>query len=319
MINSSDTGAQQDAQALLNQVVLEHLQEQRRKRVWRWIFRAILLIIVLFGFFKLFELGDEDASLKDKPHVGLIDIQGPIFEDVPASADNLSKSLDGAYKSTGLKAIILRINSPGGSPVQADYMFQTIKYYKKKHPEVGVHAVCVDLCASAAYYIAAAADDIYANPASMVGSIGVIYNGFGFDEAMKKLGITRRMQTAGVNKGFLDPFSPETAEQRAFLQNMLNDVHQQFIARVKEGRGKRLKPNQETFSGLIWTGNGAKAQGLIDGFSSTGQLARKLLDKPVIVDYSYKESVLERVTKTMGASVVSELPKALGFKAGMRE
>lgn len=319
MTNSSHTNLGQDPQTLLNQVVLEHLKEQRRKRLWRWIFRAIFLIIVLFGFFKLSEFSDEDASLKEKPHVGLIDLQGPIFEEVAASADNLSKSLDNAYKSTGLKAIILRINSPGGSPVQADYMFQTIKYYKKKYPDVGIHAVCVDLCASAAYYVAAAADDIYANPASMVGSIGVIYNGFGFDEAIKKLGITRRMQTAGINKGFLDPFSPETPQQRAFLQTMLNDVHQQFIMRVKEGRGSRLKPNDNTFSGLIWTGNGAKAQGLIDGFSSTGQLVRKLLDKPVIVDYSYKESVLERVTKTMGASVVSELPKALGFSSGLRE
>ena len=177
----------------------------------------------------------------------------------------LLKGIDNAYKNKGLKALILRINSPGGSPVQAEYMYNTVKYYKSKYPEVKTYAVCVDLCASAAYYVAVAADEIYASPASMVGSIGVLYNGFGFVDVMNKIGVTRRLQTSGVNKGFLDPFSPVSEFQKQKLQSMLDLIHQQFINRVKEGRGSRLHIDEDTFSGLFWTGEQALSFGLIDG------------------------------------------------------
>lgn len=181
------------------------------------------------------------------------------------------------------------------------------------------YAVCVDICASAAYYVAAGADEIYANPSSMVGSIGVLYNGFGFVDAIQKLGITRRLQTAGTNKAFLDPFSPTTPEQQQLLQVMLNEVHQQFIAKVKEGRGSRLKIDNDTFSGLFWTGTQSKERGLIDGFASSGELLRDVIKREEVIDYTYKQSVFDRMTKNIGAAVANQLPAALGLKEGIRE
>jgi protease-4 len=226
--------------------------------------------------------------------------------------------LSAAYKNEGLKALIVRINSPGGSPVQAEYMYNTIKYYKKKHPAIKVYAVCADLCASAAYYTAVAADDIYASPASLVGSIGVIYNGFGFVDLMNKVGVSRRMQTSGSNKGFMDPFLPENDIQKQKLQVMLDIIHKQFINRVKEGRGTRLHIDDETFSGLFWTGDQALDKGLIDGYASSGQLARDVIKVERIVNYTFKPNLFDKVAKNIGASLADELPEALGLKSGFR-
>lgn len=317
-MNNNPTQDNLESQTLLNKLVIEYLREQRRKRRWRWIVRAVIALLIVYFYFAASSLSD-DRTAKNKPHVGLVDIEGTISDTDTASADNFAKSLAAAYKSKGLRALLVRINSPGGSPVQADYMYNTLQYYRKKYPSIKTYAVCVDICASAAYYVAAGTDEIYANPSSMVGSIGVLYNGFGFVDAIQKLGITRRLQTAGTNKAFLDPFSPTTPEQQQMLQTMLNEVHQQFIDKVKQGRGSRLKIDGDTFSGLFWTGTQSKERGLIDGFASSGELLRDIIKREEVIDYTYKQSVFDRMTKNIGAAVANQLPAALGLKGGIQE
>ena len=304
---------QSDGQQVLNQIVLEYLREQNRQRRWRWIFRGLIACLILGAVYWNDRGMDDFAVSKTKPHAGLIDVEGGIFDAESGSADAFMKGLDAAYKSPGLQAMIFRINSPGGSPVQADYMYNAIQYYRHQFPKIKTYAVCVDMCASAAYYIAAGADEIYANPASLVGSIGVLYNGFGFVDGLKKLGVTRRLQTAGVNKAILDPFSPEKPSDQVFLQNLLDDVHQQFIEKVKEGRGDRLKIDDQTFSGLFWTGHQAKERGLIDGFASAGQLVHEKIKLEHVINYTHKESVLDKLAKNMSALANNPLTGALGF------
>jgi protease IV len=306
------------SQEVLNQLILDHLVERKRKRIWRWVLRGLFLVIVLWLFYGTVTSRRADISARVGPHVGLIDIKGEIADEKTASAENFLDSLESAYDNKGLKALVFRIDSPGGSPVQADYMYDAVRYYKTKYPDIKTYAVCMDLCASAAYYVAAAADEIYAAPSSMVGSIGVIYNGFGFVGSLNKLGATRRMQTAGKNKGFLDPFSPEKPEDVAYLQKMLDLVHQQFIDKVKAGRGTRLKIDNETFSGLFWTGVQAKERGLIDGFGSSESLARDVIKIDTFVDYTSKENVMELISKNLGAEVANHLPAALGLKPGFQ-
>lgn len=317
-MNNSLPPNSNEPQVLLNEVLLEFLKEQKRKRRWRIIGRGILLLLLIYCIYAIFDYGDEDKNFTNAPHVGLVDINGPIFDKDGTSADHFAKSLEAAFKSLNLKALIIRINSPGGSPVQADYMFNTIQYYRKTYPKIKIYAVCVDMCASAAYYVAAGAEEIYANPASLIGSIGVIYNGFGMVDTLQKLGMTRRLHTAGSNKGFLDPFTPESPEQVKYLESMLDTIHQQFINRVKEGRKNRLKPDGEIFSGLFWTGDVALQKGLIDGLASSGQLARDIIKLNKIVDYTDKPSVLERFSRNIGAAIVGQLPHALGLENPVR-
>lgn len=307
-----------DAQTLLNQLILDYRQEQKRKRQWRWIKRAILLILIVFIYFKITSFTEEEKSEAKGPHAGLIDLKGNMFDTSSGgNAEHFAKGLDAAYKAKGLKALIIRINSPGGSPVQADYMFNTLQYYRSTYPKVKIYAVCTDICTSAAYYVAAAADEIYANPSSIVGSIGVLYNGFGFVDAMQKIGVERRLQTAGRYKALLDPFTREDPYAKTMLQNMLQSVHQEFINKVKLGRGSRLIVDEDTFSGLFWTGEQAKTRGLIDGFASSGQLAREQLHLETI-DYTYQQSVLERMTKGVGLALAEALPQALNLESGFR-
>lgn len=317
-MNNNTPNENSASQNTLNQIVIEYMREQKRQRRWRYLMRFLFLLIILVLMFRFFALDREEKMAGLKPHVGLIDINGQITDSETSSSENLAKGLADAYGNTGLKAIILRINSPGGSPVQADYMYNTIQYYRKKHPEIKVYAVCVDLCASAAYYVAAAAEEIYANPSSLVGSIGVLYNGFGFVDTMQKLGITRRLQTSGVNKGFLDPFSAVTPEQQQRLQAMLDDIHEVFIDKVKEGRGDRLKIDELTFSGLFWTGIKAKERGLIDGFASSGQVAREMVHIKRVVDYTNQQNMFERFARNIGTTMVDRLPVAFGMVEGIR-
>ena len=307
-----------DSQALLNQIVIEYMREKKRKRFWQWVRRMFFLLVILWLVYEFISMRSEDAVTRSKPHVGLIDVKGAIFDDKAADSDNFIKGLNKAYDSKALKAVIIRIDSPGGSPVQADYMYKSLRYYRQKYPEIKVYAVCVDVCASAAYYVAAAADEIYANPSSLVGSIGVLYNGFGFVDTMQKLGVTRRLMTAGRNKGFLDQFSPINVAQEKTLQTMLDLIHQQFIDNVKAGRGNRLQIDNDTFSGLFWTGLQAKERGLIDGFASSGQLAREIIKVERVVDYTYQQSVMERVAKNIGTAMADQLPMALGMKPGFQ-
>lgn len=302
------------AQELLNQIVVEHFNEKREKKTRRKWLRILFVVMAVLGVFYFFYAHNADVVMRAAPHVGLIDLKGEISDTQSASADNLSKSLEAAYASEGLRAIIFRIDSPGGSPVQADYMFNTIRYYHEKYPDIKSYGVCIDLCASAAYYVASAADEVYANPASMVGSIGVLYNGFGFVDVMQKIGIARRLETAGVNKGFMDPFSPVDAKQEQSLQTMLDIIHQRFIQQVRLGRGKRLKESDNIFSGMVWTGVQAKELGLVDGFASTGQLLRDVIKVESVVDYTEKTSVLDQLAKNLGTEVMSHLSLVLGIK-----
>lgn len=317
-MNNNSPGNNMDSQAVLNQIVFEFMRDQKRKRRWRWIKRSIILVLLLVCYFKIVSLLDEDDKESKKPHVGLIDLKGTIFDTESASAEYFAKGLESAYQKSGLKAVIIRINSPGGSPVQADYMYNTVKYYQKTYPDIKVYAVCTDLCASAAYYVASAANEIYANESSMIGSIGVIYSGFGFVDSLQKLGVTRRLQTSGTNKAFLDPFSPVAPQSQQLLQAMLDDVHHEFINKVKLGRGDRLHIGAETFSGLLWTGTQALPLGLIDGFASTGQLARDKLKLDSVIEYTFKQSVLDRVSKGIGTALAETLPQALGLSSGIK-
>ncbi|GGI79628.1 S49 family peptidase [Legionella impletisoli] len=307
-----------DSQALLNKVVLEYMREQRRKRIWRWIMRGAIFILVIWFLYQAISVRGESIMERTEPHVGLIDLKGTIFENELANSDNFVKGLEKAYDNKSMKALIIRIDSPGGSPVQADYMYNALRYYREKNPEVKTYAVCVDACASAAYYVAVGTEEIYANPSSLVGSIGVLYNGFGFVDAMQKLGISRRLYTSGKYKGFMDQFSPVQPNSEEFLKKMLDIIHQQFIDVVKEGRGDRLMIDDQTFSGLFWTGVQAKERGLIDGFASSGQLAREVIKIDKVVDYTYEESVLERVAKNIGTAMADQLPQSLGMKPGLR-
>lgn len=316
VINDHSATENTKTQALLNQIVIEYFAEQKRKRIWRWVKRTALFLIILVIILTIIFSRSEELTARTKPHVGLIDIKGQI-DNNPSSSETFARGMQKAYDNKELQALILRIDSPGGSPVQADYIYNLIQYYRNKYPAIKIYGVCVDTCASAAYYIAAATDEIYANQSSMVGSIGVVYNGFGFVDTMQKLGVSRRLQTAGRNKGFMDQFSPTNPQQEQQLQTMLDVIHQQFIDRVKTGRGKRLKIDEDTFSGLIWTGVQARERGLIDGFASSGQLARNIIKVDRVIDYTDKQNVLEQMTKSLGTTMMSQLPLLLGFRSGL--
>lgn len=301
--------------SLLQNLIQETLKEQRRRRRWGIFFKLLTLGVISWFIFTLSQAEEEVGLSVTKPHVGLVDVYGPISTSTEANADDIVHGLTTALKSSGSRGVILRLNSPGGSPVQSDYVYQAIQRLKAQYPKKKIIAVCVDICASGAYYMAAAADQIYANPASMVGSIGVLLNGFGFVDTLQKLGIERRLLTSGQSKGFLDPFSPLKASDEAHAQAMLNEVHEQFIAAVKTGRGKRLASSPELFSGNIWTGATAKQLGLIDGFGSTGEVARSQFDTKNIVDYTLKPDYLQRFAQAFGTQMSERLALLLGIDA----
>lgn len=299
-------------QETIQKLLFEQTKELKRRRRWRLVYKILFFSLFIFIALALYTSKTDLTDNVKKPHVGLIDIRGPIFDMSQSNADNIATGLRKAFKDKQTKGVILRINSPGGSPVQAAYVYDEILRMKKTRPDLKVVAVCVDLCASAAYYIAAAADDIYANQNSLVGSIGVVFNGFGFTDTMEKLGVERRLLTAGDHKGYMDPFSPQNPEETAFTHIMLNEIHQQFIHSVQLGRGKRLKNDPKIFSGLIWTGVDSKNLGLIDGFASSGTVARNVFKTNNIVDYTKKPSYVERIAKRFGTAFAGELTAQLG-------
>ena len=263
-----------------------------RKR-WSIFFKIIFFIWL---FILIYQISGENKSSIDKPHTALIKIEGIIAESADNNSDNIASSLNNAFSNEYVKGIILRINSPGGSPVTADYIFNEIRRLQEKHPDKKIYGVCSEACASAAYYIAAATNEIYANPASLVGSISVLYDGFGFVGTLEKLGIERRMITSGKYKGYLDPYSPLVPEQLEKLKVMLNTLHEQFVNDVKLGRKNRLKEHPDLFTGLYWTGVKSLELGLIDGFYSSGQVAREIIKQPMIVDYTTKPNYWTRFT-----------------------
>ncbi len=286
---------------VLEKLVLATVREQRAARRWR-IFMRLLWLALIAGIAWMLFSRDLSTTSKSGPHTAVVEIKGEIASDSRASAENIIAAMRSAFEDEGAKAVVLLVNSPGGSPVQAGMINDEIVRLKAKYNKP-VYAVVEETCASAAYYIAAAADDIFVDKASIVGSIGVLMDGFGFTGTMEKLGVERRLLTAGENKGFLDPFSPQTEKQRAYAQTMLDQIHQQFIAVVKAGRGDRLKETPETFSGLFWTGQQAIDLGLADRIGSLDQVARDVVKAEELIDYTRQENVAERLAKRFGAAM----------------
>lgn len=289
------------------------LAEQRKARRWGILFKS-LTFVYLFAllFIGLGWIGAREGVTAGK-HTAMVMLSGVIDSDGPASADNVTAGLQDAFDDKNTQGVILRINSPGGSPVQADAINGEIRRLRSKHPETPLYAVVDDICASGGYYVAVAADRIFVSKASIVGSVGVLMDGFGFTGTMEKLGVERRLLTAGENKGFLDPFSPMEAKQKQYAQRMLGEIHQQFIQVVREGRGKRLKEDGDTFSGLVWTGERSIELGLADALGDTAYVAREVIKAEKIVDFTPRENLAERFAKRFGAATAEALVKLGGI------
>ena len=299
----------QPLESALERVAMELLRQQRSERKWRLGIRlGWLVLALLVTWAVLVQRGAPAAS--NTPHTALVEVRGEIAAGGEASAEALLAALRGAFEDAGAQAVVLRINSPGGSPVQSGIVNDEIKRLKAKHKKK-VYAVVEEVCASGAYYIAVAADEIYVDKASIVGSIGVLMDGFGFTGLMDKLGVERRLLTAGENKAMLDPFSPLNEKHQRLAKAMIEQIHQQFVAVVKEGRGERLKETPETFSGLFWNGEEAVKLGLVDGLGNLDFVAREVVHAEEIVDYTTRDNVAERLAKRFGASVGAGAVKAL--------
>ncbi len=296
---------------LIEKLVMSLQSEQRRSRRWG-IFFKLLTFVYLFALLLIvrFPFGDALGGVGSE-HTALVEVNGTIGADEEASADNIVSALRAAFEDEDSVAVVLRINSPGGSPVQSGYVYDEIKRLREEYPAKKVYAVISDVGASGAYYIASVADEIYANRASLVGSIGVVAGGFGYTGIMDKLGIERRLYTAGENKAFLDPFSPEREEEVQFWQGVLENTHKQFIEAVKQGRGDRLADDDRLFSGLIWTGEQALDLGLVDGLGSASWVAREVVGQENLVGYGRRKSLMENVVDQLGVSFGRELASEL--------
>ncbi len=296
------------AEAALERLAGELLRERRIDRRWRVTFRLAWLGLAL-AVLAVWWADRMHIATHHAPHTALVEVRGTIDADTEASAEALLGALMVAFQDPGAQAVVLRINSPGGSPVQAGIVHDEIRRLKALHGKK-VYAVVEDVCASGAYYLAAAADEIFVDKASLVGSVGVLMDGFGFVGAMEKLGIERRLLTAGVNKGMLDPFSPQNPQHEAFAREMLAQIHQQFIKVVREGRGQRLKETPELFTGLIWNGEDAVKLGLADRYGNLDFVAREVVKAEDIVDYTPRDNVAERLAKRFGAGVAAGMVRA---------
>lgn len=299
--------------SVLEKVALKAIEEQRRSRQWNALFKLLwftFAFLILASFLGWIGRPDMDAAVTIGKHTAVVDVEGIIGIDSKASAEKLIKGLNRAFKDANTQGVVLRINSPGGSPVQAGYVNDEVRRLRAKYPNIPVIAVVQDLCASGGYYIAVSADKIYVDKASLVGSIGAIMGGFGFVGAIDKLGIERRAYTSGENKDFLDPFQPENPKHREHAKQMLGEIHQQFIKVVRQGRGTRLKESPEIFSGLVWTGERSIELGLADAIGSTEYVAREVIKAEKLVDFTPDESVFERLSKSFGTSFGQTLGRA---------
>lgn len=301
---------------MLEKLLLGTLAEQQAARRWRTFRRLGWLAFFAFLLWAILSQEMAASTHKNGPHTAVVAIKGEIAAGVNGSAENIVAAMRSALEDQGSKALVLLINSPGGSPVQAGIINDEIVRLKAKHRKP-IYAVVEETCASAAYYIAAATDEIFVDKASIVGSIGVLMDGFGFTGTMDKLGVERRLLTAGQNKGFLDPFSPQTEQQRVYAQAMLDQIHQQFIEVVRAGRGNRLKPTEETFSGLFWTGKQAIDMGLADRLGNIDYVAREIVKAEELIDYTRYENVAERLAKRFGVAVGLGMAQALRTQAAV--
>ncbi len=300
--SSANSEDQHWERKILQDLAFAAIREQRNSRRWGYVFKGLVLLY-LFGFFFLMLPNGEKLAESDA-HTALVDITGVISSETDASADMVVTGIRDAFKANQAKALILRLNTPGGSPVQSGIINDEIRRLRATRPDFPVYAVVQDICASGGYYIAVAADEIYADKASIVGSIGVRMDSFGFTEAIDKLGVERRSLTAGQNKSFLDPFLPLKEADVEHANKMLDNIHQQFIEVVKTGRGDRLNPNDEAlFSGLFWSGEQALELGLIDGLASSSKVARDIVGAENIVDYTPRPNYLDRFAGKLGASI----------------
>ncbi len=307
--NRGDDRWERDALARLASA---SLAEQRRARRWGILFKSLVLLYLFAVLLVAVNAGPIFGGgfhRQAGPHSALVDVQGLITSESDANADRIATGLRRAFEDPNTQGVIVRINSPGGSPVQAGMVYDEIERLRDKHPDTPVYAVATDLCASGGYYIAAAADRIYANRASMVGSIGVRFGGFGFVEAMDKVGVERRLITAGDNKALMDPFLPEDPDDVAHIEQMVDGIHDQFIEAVREGRGERIdtEAHPELFSGLVWTGKQAVDKGLVDAMGSPGYVAREVIGAEEIVDFTPQKGLFQRLSDRMGAAFAQTL------------
>ena len=288
---------------IIEKLALAAVTEQTRARRWGVFFKS-LIFIYLFAVFgmAIYPKIKMDIGVDSKYHTAVIDVVGVIAEDKDANASDIIESLRDAVKNTNTKGIILHSNSPGGSPVQSAYIYEEIRKIKKERPDLPVYAVVSDMCASGCYYIASASDKIFVNQSSLIGSIGVLMDGFGFVDIMQKMGVERRLLTAGAHKAMLDPFSPPKEDETKYMQGLLDEVHQQFISAVKAGRGDRLKETPDMFSGLVWTGEAGVKIGVADGFGNDDYVAKEIIGAETLVDFTQQGSLLEKISGKLGAS-----------------
>lgn len=302
----------------LEKLAFAALSEQKARRRWGIFFKLVGFAYLAAVLVAVMDWAPSSEPASSERHTALINVYGAIEAKGEVSADKINAALQSAFEDKNTAGVLLRINSPGGSPVQSGIIFDEMRRLKAKHPDIPLYAVVEDLCASGGYYIAAGADKIYVNKASIVGSIGVLMNGFGFTGAMEKLGVERRLLTAGENKGFLDPFSPVNPAQKAHVEAMLGAIHQQFIDVVKLGRGKRLQETPDMFSGLVWTGEQSIKLGLADELGTVDSVARDVIKAEKLVDYSVKENLAERFAKRLGADAASGFGRGLVESLGMK-
>jgi protease-4 len=297
---------------VIEKLAFAALNEQRSSRRWGVFFKALMFtyLMVVLGI-AVYPNIEQKLSSDDSQHTAVIDIIGMIAEDKKSNAEAIIKGLRAAAKDENTKGIIIHLNTPGGSPVQSAYVYDEIRSMKKKRPDMPIYAVVSDVCASGGYYIAAAADKIYVNQASLIGSIGVLMNGFGFVDTMSKFGAERRLFTAGAHKAMLDPFSPIKEDERQHVQKLLDQVHEQFITAVKEGRGDRLKENPGIFSGLVWNGEEGVNLGLADAYGNDDYVAREVIGAKKLKNFTQQERMLDRLVGKLGASFGKVLTNSL--------
>lgn len=317
MSDPSDSGPAWERK-IIEKLALETLAEQKRRRRWGIFFKLLGFAYLTFLIVALGEWGETADKLGDgRKHTALIQLNGVIKPTGEASAEKITGALQAAFKDHGTQGVVLRINSPGGSPVQSGIINDEIRRLRAKHPDIPLYAVVEDVCASGGYYVAAAADKIFVDKASIVGSIGVLMDGFGFTGTMDKLGVERRLLTAGENKGFLDPFSPQDDRHKQHAQVLLDDIHKQFIDVVRKGRGKRLKDSPELFTGLMWTGVKSIELGLSDELGSVEYVAREVIKAEDIRDYTMRASLAERFARQFGTDMAEGILHVFG-KMGIR-
>ena len=301
---------------VVNRLAFSALEEQRRARRWNIFFKCLLALYLLALL--ILYLPTDWAELLEgtTKHTALVELSGPISDTAEASADTVIGGLRDAFDSENTKGVILRANSPGGSPVQSSYIYHEIKRLRELHPDIPLYAVVTDICASGCYYVVSAADEIYVDNASIVGSIGVRMDSFGFVDGMQKLGIERRLYTAGENKGFLDPFLPSKESDVEHVRLLLGSIHEQFKNDVRDGRGERLKDDAQLFSGLVWTGAESVDMGLADHIGSAGKVARDVIGAEDIVDYTQTPDLLKRISDRIGVAMVGTMSETFSSNAG---